>query len=523
MAEKKRRDQAEDSAFRSGPPRERTPLRNNLESIALAFLLVLCVRQMVAEAFRIRHGSMAPTLIGDHREVRCPNCGWVFYVGKHNAGRRGEVECPNCRYRWAGVSRYDRQGRPLRFRRPEWLWNTAVRADGTVIKGTKAANRVQRGAARLFVNKFIYRLRKPRRWEVAVFLYPGYDARCLDCDWRGTVEAPEDARCPDCGSRRLEITGKNFIKRIIGLPGEEVQLKEGDVYINGSIAPKPPGVQESYWFHVFDSRFMPDKEVVRIWDMPDGGEAQCRPGGDLRLKALGSAEPVMVGFAPPIKDLYAYDGPATATGLPAPYAAGRHTVGDCRIRTKVRVERCDPEGGAVLLEIRDAGHRFLYAVPAGRPGPALLLDGELRMESPDRRVLQCGEQRRLSLENYDGRLVCRLDGEEVLRHTWGPGEGGPRGIRFGARGARVTWEQVVIERDIYYLNRASAGLHPPAYQLGADEYFVLGDNSPASSDSRSWSEPGIPEDNLIGRAFFVFWPVHYMKWLPVGAPERSPG
>ncbi|MGD2174575.1 MAG: hypothetical protein PVJ27_04155, partial [Candidatus Brocadiaceae bacterium] len=105
MPRSARRTEAEDSAFRSGPPRERTPLRDNLESIALAILLVLCVRQMVVEAFRIRHGSMAPTLLGEHREIRCPNCGWVFYVGKDKVGQDGEVECPNCRYHWPGASR----------------------------------------------------------------------------------------------------------------------------------------------------------------------------------------------------------------------------------------------------------------------------------------------------------------------------------------------------------------------------------------------------------------------------------
>ncbi|MBS3762412.1 MAG: hypothetical protein KGZ25_03805, partial [Planctomycetes bacterium] len=76
-----------------------TSLRNNLESIAVAILLVLFVRQIVAEAFKIPTGSMAPVLLGVHKEVRCPNCGWVFRVGSDKVGPVGQVQCPNCGYK----------------------------------------------------------------------------------------------------------------------------------------------------------------------------------------------------------------------------------------------------------------------------------------------------------------------------------------------------------------------------------------------------------------------------------------
>ncbi len=40
--------------------------------------------------------------------------------------------------------------------------------------------------------------------------------------------------------------------------------------------------------------------------------------------------------------------------------------------------------------------------------------------------------------------------------------------------------------------------------LKENEYFVLGDNRPDSSDSRSWGP--LPRSRLIGRVFFRYWP-----------------
>jgi signal peptidase I len=68
-------------------------------------------------------------------------------------------------------------------------------------------------------------------------------------------------------------------------------------------------------------------------------------------------------------------------------------------------------------------------------------------------------------------------------------------------------EELKQVQNHYYYNR-SDWLYAKAGQkikVPADAFFVLGDNSAHSSDSRNWGF--VPKKYLIGRAFLIWWPL----------------
>ncbi len=61
---------------------------------------------------------------------------------------------------------------------------------------------------------------------------------------------------------------------------------------------------------------------------------------------------------------------------------------------------------------------------------------------------------------------------------------------------------VTIHRDLFDFNPV---------MVPAGSYFMLGDNRGNSQDSRYWGY--VPEEDLLGQAFFTFWPVDRMRLL----------
>lgn len=138
-------------------------------AVAVVAFLFLVFRPYVYEAFVAPTNSMAPTLLGDHLTGRCPRCGKPAY---------GAVPAPG----------------------------NSMPADGQLMicqsdLKTCHPNNVGKEVAppdRFLVNKMI----SPRRWDVIAFRLPSN---------------------PDV----------YYVKRLVGLPGEELLIRDGAVWING--------------------------------------------------------------------------------------------------------------------------------------------------------------------------------------------------------------------------------------------------------------------------------------------------
>jgi signal peptidase I len=64
-------------------------------------------------------------------------------------------------------------------------------------------------------------------------------------------------------------------------------------------------------------------------------------------------------------------------------------------------------------------------------------------------------------------------------------------------------------KNIYYYNRGDYGLIDQKIVVPKNSYYVLGDNSRSSKDSRFW---GFVNDKyLIGQAFFIYWPINRIR------------
>lgn len=66
-----------------------------------------------------------------------------------------------------------------------------------------------------------------------------------------------------------------------------------------------------------------------------------------------------------------------------------------------------------------------------------------------------------------------------------------------------------VFNKIYYYNRGDYAIEDSAIKVVQGSYYVLGDNSASSRDSRYWGF--VPQDNVLGKAFLIYWPLHRIR------------
>jgi signal peptidase I len=89
---------------------------------------------------------------------------------------------------------------------------------------------------RVLVNKLVYDFGVPQRFDLIVFedpTAPEVERSFFEGIWDWLTEGLGFASAQE----------QDFIKRVVGLPGDEIELREGHLFINGRRMHEPPGVQ----------------------------------------------------------------------------------------------------------------------------------------------------------------------------------------------------------------------------------------------------------------------------------------
>jgi signal peptidase I len=560
-------------------------VRETLESIVVAFVLAFVFRAFIVEAFVIPTGSMATTLYGAQMTHTCSICGFPHALGVpfnpdgNPVAQSNYFQCPNCNTSTDPVTKRD------------VAWYNS--------------------GDRILVHKWPFHLPGerfgPRRWDVTVFKDPSDGAT-------------------------------NYIKRLVGLPGEVLQVIDGDVYavpldtldkhhpgivdelknlrhevharrdsaggpsrdqildryaeVNKRIVPllqiqrKTPRAQQSLWFNVYDHDYLPNYAALKTnarveWRPSDSAAARAWDASRREITFAGADNQwLQLHFeGKQIKDFYAYNADGQR---PRRQNGGQNLVGDLKLSCTWIPETT--RGGLRLHMNRHRDHfeatimgdgtvRLMQSSPRGnrnrRPGGVEIAAKKLPPFEP-------GVAVPIEFVNVDyavslkinGDLVAETDDEQyapVPEHLLGILEARHNGrdpgilpsvVRIAAQGGGCRLRHLVLERDVYYLSQpqeeqreGNAYLTWPGWgteglpmlllpeRLGENgrkieaEYFMFGDNSPQSKDSRLWWQVGdhlrtlgrdyqlgtVPRDQLIGKAFFVYWPSGYRQAWAGGA------
>jgi len=457
----------------------------------MAGVLALIIRHYVFEAFKIPTGSMATTLLGAHKDIACPNCGHVFPVTADILGRSGVAGllCPNCRHRIARAR----------------IANAAC---------THFPSRPRRlfeeGWYRILANKIIYDYQEPKRWDIAVFRFPYIIVQCRDCLGKSPVRG-RVSRCPRCGSPNIRQERPDYVKRIVGLPGDELRIQRGDLYVNGAILRKPPRVQEQFWILDYDMT-LPQREPdeVRDWVSGRGTLKESTDALEVDPDENGVGEAILNVRERPLVNYQAYN------GFAPPYTP----VTDVRVEADVKAG----SEGVLLGFIRADKHRYTFHLGAGRDGARIYKDKTVVADRGFR--VEPGGWHRIAFEHVDaaarlyvdGEIVAAWEPDDVRVPAFVPFEKRASGVVLGAKDTSATFSRVRILRDVYYTQITpqspggeTFGTARPVL-IPADSYFMMGDNSPNSYDSRSWGF--VPRDHFVGKAFLTWWPPGVLKAMP---------
>jgi len=380
---------------------------------------------------------------------------------------------------------------------------------------------------RIFVLKSIYQFFEPKRWDVVVFKNP---TNPLD----------------------------NYIKRLIALPGETVELVNGDVFIDGKIARKPANVQKELWMPIFLQDHQPlacaghFNELVEQGQDPQNQaweplfENELNSAWNLQDQTVFTLEEntgtqhtlVYVPNSP--DDFKAFYGYNESSGY-----SFKPVVSDLMVSFYAK---CDDPDGTVGASLEKYGVLYSAQVEfSGRIVFTKTVDGQTtQLRAP---ILfggaELGRFKKFEFANVDQLLVLHwgdqrfiydLSTDENFKPQDADYEKPPTVKLFAAGPSQI--RHIGLYRDIFYMGEEAGAIRATQekpFTLNPDEFFVCGDNSNNSFDGRLWFDEGVgnsghfyrkgvvPRDYMMGKAVMVYWSQAFppAENLPLMIPNLS--
>lgn len=441
----------------------------SLLAILLTVLFVAVLRHWRYEGltrpFLVHGSSMAPSLKGEHFNQPCLDCRFPLHVAVDLLSNPQLLTCPNCGYR-------------------------ETRLDG---------NKRQPGE-RVWIDHWEKWFNRLERWDTVAF-HHSFDQ--------------------ESDSRRRQLA----VKRVIGLPGEQIAMRGGEIYADGILVRKSMDQFREMAILLFDTYYRPGltkeipdrfkpvgprscwKRLATGYQFEDSDRrnstSQPRSSSELdRLlyqhwACMANQVPLKKRTASsPVLDHYCYNH-SLSRGQLLPV---RDLLFKCSLTPGDR--------GLLIFSLFSDGDCFEVWLNFNteryelRRNTDSLVSGKF-VHGLKRKSLE------LEFAVVDQQAILVVNGRTWLQQSFSPGDAtktatitgldAEHPLMIAAQHLEVQFHRMQLYRDIYWTGPFHLEKKWQAKnRLHRNEYLLVGDNVPVSQDSRHWGQ-GIMREAILGK------------------------